>query len=240
MMSERQEPTQPDDFDDSLHDRSLVSPGERYGERIRTNISAEALQARVIETETRSLQRTFDELTRSGDVPRAATLILGARRRYIGGLGKAAAYAELLGADLSATLSNVFLVDGRALSPLTVLTDVRASDVLIVFSMRRYRAETVRFGELFREAGGQLVVITDSDDAPLAASASSLIRVHTGSASYADSPTSVAAVCHLLSTLTTASAKGARRRLATRDRFATDLGLHHPGPHTDADKEQRK
>ncbi|MFE6735357.1 MurR/RpiR family transcriptional regulator [Microbacterium sp. NPDC057650] len=216
--------------DEDAHDRTLVSPEERYGERIRTNVSAEALQARVIEAETRSLAQTFDELSRTGDVPRAATLILGARRRYIGGQGKAAAYAELLGADLSATLSNVFLVDGRALTPLTVLTDVRASDVLVVFSMRRYREDTVRFGELFREAGGQLVVITDSEDAPLASIASALIRVHTGSASYADSPTSVAAVCHLLSTLTTASAKGARRRLTVRDRFGSDLSLYHPGP----------
>ncbi|MFE6995946.1 MurR/RpiR family transcriptional regulator [Microbacterium sp. NPDC057659] len=230
-MSAKRPPAQhPQDED--AHDRTLVSPEERYGERIRTNVSAEALQARVIEAETRSLAQTFDELSRTGDVPRAATLILGARRRYIGGQGKAAAYAELLGADLSATLSNVFLVDGRALTPLTVLTDVRVSDVLVVFSMRRYREDTVRFGELFREAGGQLVVITDSEDAPLASVASALIRVHTGSASYADSPTSVAAVCHLLSTLTTASAKGARRRLAVRDRFGSDLGLYHPGPLT--------
>ncbi len=219
--------------DETDHDRELVSPRERYGERIRTNVSAEALQARVIEAETRSLARTFDELSQSGDVPRAAALILGARRRYIGGQGKAAAYAELLGADLSATLSNVFLVDGRALTPLTVLTDVRASDVLVMFSMRRYREETVRFGELFREAGGQLLAITDSDDAPLAAAASALIRVHTGSASYADSPTSVAAVCHLLSTLTTASAKGARRRLSIRDRLGAHLGLYRPSSTSD-------
>jgi len=217
-----------DDFDDNERDRSLASPGERYGDRFRTNISAEALQARVIEAETRALARTFDELGRSGDVPRAAALILGARRRYVTGRGKAAAYAELLGADLGATLSNVFLVDGRALTPLTVLTDVRASDVLVAFTMRRYREETVRFGELFHEAGGQLVLITDSADAPLTDIAATVIHVHTRSASYADSPTAVAAACHLLSTLTTASAKGARRRLTVRDELASALHLYRP------------
>lgn len=209
-------------------DRSLVSPRDRFGERFRTNLSAEGIQARVIEHEVRSLTQTFEELVATGDVPRAAALILGARRRYIGGEGKGAAYAQLLNADLSTTLSNVFLVDGRALPPLTVLTDVRSSDVLIVFSMRRYREETLRLGRLFHEAGGQLVVITDSDDAPLAGIATALIRVHTGSASYADSPTAVAAVCHLLCTLTTASAKGARRRLSIRDRYAAELGLYLP------------
>jgi len=36
----------------------------------------------------------------------------------------------------------------------------------------------------------------------------------------------VAAVVHVLATLTTASAKGARRRLGERDRLNTDLGLY--------------
>ncbi|WP_426185395.1 MurR/RpiR family transcriptional regulator [Microbacterium sp. TWP3-1-2b2] len=214
--------------DDDDEDRALVSPGARFGERFRTSLSAEVLQAKVMETETRSLARTFDELTRTGAVSHAATLILGARRRYIAGRGKTVAYADLLAADLSATLSNVFLVDDRSLSPLTVLTDVRATDLLVLFTMRRYREESIRFGERFRRAGGELIVITDSDDAPLTDVASAVIKVHTHSASYADSPTAVAAVCHLLSTLTTASAKGARRRLAARDELAADLGLHHP------------
>lgn len=209
-------------------DRALDSPEARFGERFRSSVSAEMLQAKVIETETRSLARTFEELSRTGAVSRAATLILGARRRYIAGRGKAVAYADLLAADLSATLSNVFLVEDRALSPLTVLTDVRATDVLVLFTMRRYREESIRFGERFRATGGELIIVTDSDDAPLTDVASAVIRVHTHSASYADSPTSVAAVCHLLSTITTASAKGARRRLAARDEIAVELGLHHP------------
>ncbi|WP_217136002.1 MurR/RpiR family transcriptional regulator [Leucobacter chinensis] len=209
-------------------DRSLKSPGDRFGERFRANLTAESIQASVIESEKRALERTLDALAETGAVPRAAALILGARRRYIGGEGKGSAYAQLLNADLSATLSNVFLIDGRGLSPITVLTDVRASDVLVVFSMRRYREETIRLGRLFHEAGGQLVVITDSDDAPLASLASALIIVSTESASYADSPTAVAAVCHLLSTLTTASAKGARRRLSMRDLYASELALYLP------------
>ena len=207
-------------------EQSSASPRDRFGDRIRKNLSAESIQASVIESESRLLARTFEELVESGDVPRAASLILGGRRRYIAGEGKAAAYAHLLSTDLSSTLSNVFLVDGRALTPLTVLTDVRSTDVLVVFSLRRYREETIRLGQLFVEAGGQLVVITDSDDAPLVGIAAVTIRVRTATASYVDSTIAVAAVCHLLSTLTAASAKGAKRRLAMRDRYALELGLY--------------
>ncbi len=52
------------------------------------------------------------------------------------------------------------------------------------------------------------------------------IFVATGSASYVDSPTVIASVLHVLATLTTASAKGARRRLGERDRLNTELGLY--------------
>jgi DNA-binding MurR/RpiR family transcriptional regulator len=190
------------------------------------------VQSRVIAAETESLTTTLAELERTGAAARAAALIVGARRRFIAGEGKSATYAGLLDSDLCATLSNVFLVDGRALSGLTVLTDVRASDVLIVFSMRRYRRESLRLGELFKRAGGQLVVVTDSEDAPLTDLADALITVHTASASYADSPTAVAAVCHLLSALTSSSAKGARRRLAERDELAQALELYEPTDQT--------
>lgn len=214
--------------DETDLDRSLVSPGDRLQARFRKNTSAEIIQRRVIESEIRSLGRSLEELEASGAVPAAAALMLGARRRFIQGVGKSAAYAQLLTADLSATLSNVFLIDGRSLNELAVLSDVRPTDVLVVFSMRRYRTESHNLAKLFRDSGGEVVVITDSEQAPLAQFATCLITVQTASASYADSPTAAAAVCHLLSTLTTASAKGARRRLQVRDQISSALDIYLP------------
>jgi DNA-binding MurR/RpiR family transcriptional regulator len=206
--------------------RELQSPGERFGQRFRKNLSAENLQDSIISHETEAVSRTFAELSETGSVQQAAALLLGARRKFVGGEGKSAAYAQLLTADLTATLSNIFYIDGRGHTSLSVLSDVRTSDVLVLFLLRRYRTETVRLGELFHSAGGKLVLITDSVDAPLTDIADATVTVYTGSASYADSPTAVAAVCHLLSALTSASAKGARRRLAVRDQLAQDLGLY--------------
>ena len=213
---------------DDTENRELVSPGDRLQARFRKNTSAEIIQRRVIESELGSLARSLEDLEASGAVPAAAALMLGARRRFVQGVGKSAAYAQLLTTDLSATLSNVFLIDGRSLNELAVLSDVRPTDVLVVFSMRRYRAESHRIAKLFTELGGKVIVVTDSPDAPLAEFADCLITVQTGSASYADSPTAVAAVCHLLSTLTTASAKGARRRLQVRDQISSDLDIYLP------------
>jgi DNA-binding MurR/RpiR family transcriptional regulator len=71
------------------------------------------------------------------------------------------------------------------------------------------------------------VLITDADDAPLTAAATTSIVIGTESASYANSPTSVVLALHLLATLTIASSKGAGRRLHLRDELAADLGLYH-------------
>jgi len=223
----------PDRADPEGHalNRQLRTPPDRYGQRLGTTLSAEALQQNVMAAETASLAGTFAALARTGSVPRAAQLLLGSRRRFVMGEGKSAAYAALLNADLAATLSNVFLVDGHALAPLTVLSDVRASDVLVLFSLRRYRRETIALGRLFRRAGGHLVVVTDSPEAPAARDASVLIVVDTGSASYADSPTAVAAVCQLLSALTAAASKGSARRLRRRDVLTSRLALYDdPSP----------
>ena len=211
---------------DHAENRRLASPGQRFGARLQRPSSATALQARVIEQETRNLAEAFRLVAGDGSVVGAAATIVAARRRFVAGTGKAFAYASLLAGDLSAGMSNVTLLDGTVVRPLDVLGDVRDTDVLVAVSLRRYRRETIAVAEQFAQAGGTVVAVTDADDAPLAAIAAQAIVVPTDSASFADSPTAVAAVVHLLATVTTASAKGARRRLAQRDRLSHELGLY--------------
>lgn len=209
-------------------DRRLLTQGARYGARIR-GTSAQKLRERVMEKELAALSHTFERLRTDDAILRAATAIVSSRRRYVAGVGKSSAFASLLAGDLAAGLANVFQIDGQGLHAIDVLTDVRPQDVLVCFSVRRYRVETVELGRAFLGSGGSLVVVTDSPDAPLALDGAIVITVDTGSGSYADSPTSVAAVCQLLSSLTVASAKGARRRLLVRDALGDTLHQYLPG-----------
>jgi DNA-binding MurR/RpiR family transcriptional regulator len=98
--------------------------------------------------------------------------------------------------------------------------------VLIAFTMRRYRRDTIELCRQFRNAGGSVLAITDDSESPVARIADVSVIVSTESASYADSPTAVAAISHLVTTLATASAKGARRRLSERDRITHELGIY--------------
>lgn len=224
--------TTPEDADN----RRLTTQGARFRARIRTGTSAQILRDRVMRKETESLASTFEHLCSDDSLQRAAALIVSSRRRFVMGAGKSSAYASLLSADLAAGLANVYQIDGTSLHAIDVLTDVRANDVLVCFSVRRYRVETVDLARLYSEQGGHVVVVTDSDTSPLVPIGEVVLTVDTGSESYADSPLPIVSVCHLLSTLTIASAKGARRRLLARDTLGTTLHQYLPdeeAPHDD-------
>jgi DNA-binding MurR/RpiR family transcriptional regulator len=210
--------------DDPLN-RELASPQERYDARLQRR-SSTLLQRRVVEQERASIDEALDQILTDESIAQAAARIVAARRRFIIGSAKSFSYASLLAFDLGVGLSQVTLIDGTVVRGVDVLADVRSNDLMVAFSFRRYRRDTVEIARRFVEAGGELVAVTDFEDAPLAKLADQCIYVTTGSASYVDSPTVVASVLHVLATLTTASAKGARRRLVERDRLNTELGLY--------------
>jgi DNA-binding MurR/RpiR family transcriptional regulator len=210
---------------DDPRNRELSSPHERYDARLQRR-SSTLLQRRVVEQERASIDEALDQILADESIAQAAARIVAARRRFIVGSAKSFSYASLRAFDLGAGLSQVTLIDGTVVRGVDVLSDVRSNDLMVAFSFRRYRRDTVEIARRFVEAGGELVAVTDFEDAPLAEIADQSIYVATGSASYVDSPTVVASVLHVLATLTTASAKGARRRLLERDRLNTELGLY--------------
>lgn len=206
-----------------MSDRQLNTPTDRYDARIARR-SSTILQQRVVEQQRHTIGEALDGVLGDDSIAEAAARIVAGRRRYVIGSGKSYAYASLLAFDLGVGLSQVTLIDQTVVRAVDLLTDVRSSDVMVAFSLRRYRRDTIEIARSFVAAGGELVAITDAPDAPLAGIATQSIVVGTESASYADSPTVIAAVVHVLATLTTASAKGARRRLAERDRLDAMLG----------------
>lgn len=191
--------------------------------------SASVLKQQLIEQERQQFEQTLAWAKDDVSLERVAALIVSARRRFVLGAARSFTFASLLAADLSSSLANVNLIDGTIVRPLDVLSDVRDSDVMIAISLARYRKYTVDFAVPFAEAGGTLVLITDSPDAPLVSYASKSIIVGTAGASPASSPVAVAFVIHALAALATASAKGAGRRQRERDRIADSLGLYLDG-----------
>ncbi|WP_326563757.1 MurR/RpiR family transcriptional regulator [Micromonospora peucetia] len=205
------------------------TPSERFDRNVQRR-SAQVLKQRVLEQQRTEFGKALAWAAEQDAIEQAAALIVSARRRYLLGYGKSLSFASLLASDLSAGLSGVHLVDGAALRALDVLGDIRQGDLLVAVSLARYRRETIDIASAYVRHGGQLVLVTDAEDAPLADSAAVRIVIRTDSASYANSPTSVVLALHLLATLTIASSKGAGRRLRERDALAAELDLYPEEP----------
>lgn len=205
------------------------TPSERFDRNVQRR-SAQVLKQRVLEQQRTEFGKALAWAGEQDAIEQAAALIVSARRRYLLGYGKSLSFASLLASDLSAGLSGVHLVDGAALRALDVLGDIRQGDLLVAVSLARYRRETIDIASAYVRHGGQLVLVTDAEDAPLADSAAVRIVIGTDSASYANSPTSVVLALHLLATLTIASSKGAGRRLRERDALAAELDLYPEEP----------
>ena len=206
----------------------MSTPAERFERNVQRR-SAQVLKQRVLEQQRAEFGRALAWAAEHDAIEQAAARVVSARRRFLLGNGKSLSYAALLAADLSAGLSGVHLVDGATVRPLDVLGDIRRGDLLVAVSMARYRRETVDTATAYVRHGGELVLITDARDAPLAALAATRVVIGPASASYANSPTSVVLALHLLATLTIASSKGAGRRLHDRDALAAELDLYTDG-----------
>lgn len=194
--------------------------------------SAVTLQRRLMDRERRRFALALDQMEQDGSAIEAAGLVVAARRRFLIGEGKSFAYASLLAGDLAAGVSQVTLVDGSIVRPLDILADVRSSDILVAFSVHPYRRYTIDFARHFGEEGGMVVGVTDDEAAPIIPHADVTIIVPSENAPADDSPSSVVAAIHILGTLVTASAKGARRRQERREKLTRSLDLYWDPDHT--------
>ncbi len=198
--------------------------------------SATLLKQRLLEVHRAEISAGLAWAAADPALESAATMITGARRRFVVGAATSFTYASLLAAKLSAALAKVTLIDGTIVRPLDILSDVHDSDVLIAISLRPYRRYTLEVAEPFVRAGGSLVAITDAVDAPLISCADTAVVLgsrpgeNAGQALHPESPAAspvvVALVIDILTALSSASAKGAGRRMADRERLATELGLY--------------
>ena len=110
---------------------------------------------------------------------------------------------------------------------------VQPDDVLLVFSIRRYASGPAKVAQYFRDAGAQVLAITDSPAAPVATLAHHHLQVHTSNASPFDSYTAAFFLCNALVSAVTQLRHGAvpqvlARRDSLWDQFESQRLLDPP------------
>ena len=130
---------------------------------------------------------TSDALDRAV-LGRAVDAINRAKHIYIVGVRSSAAIALYMSFYFRNIFDNVRLVESSATSEMIEqMLHVGEGDVVLGISLPRYSSRTVKALEFARDSGAEIVVITDSQDAPAAKLADHVLRAKSDMVSVVDS-----------------------------------------------------
>lgn len=122
----------------------------------------------VLQSDMESIRMTSEALDR-GVLNRAVEAIGAAQHLYVVGVRSSSALATYLSFYLRNIFDNVRLVASSSTSEMIEqMLHVGKGDVVIGISLPRYSSRTVKLLEFARDSGAEVVVITDSNEAPAA------------------------------------------------------------------------
>jgi DNA-binding MurR/RpiR family transcriptional regulator len=145
-----------------------------------------------------TMTATRDGLDMTAFEAMAVRIAQGTGRLFVLAQINSAPVAGWLALHLNMCRPGVHELGAGAVTATDQMLWVQPEDVLLVFSIRRYARGPVAVAQRFREAGGQVMAITDSAAAPLAALSHHWVQVRISNASPFDSYTAAFFVCNAL------------------------------------------
>ena len=157
----------------------------------------------------------------------AAALLADSRRPVLILGGRlSSSLAEQLYLHLRELRPEVSLIRGQTASWAEQLLDVTAAHTLVVFDIRRYQEDVIRFGQEAVRRGARLLLITDEWLSPLAAVARQVLAVRTAVTSHWDSFAPISAVIEaLIAQLSANRWPEVKRRIEQLETIRRDVAL---------------
>ena len=142
---------------------------------------------KVLQANVENIRHTLDGISRAA-FRDAVEAMVHARNIYIMGVRSSAMLAEFLAYSLQMVFDNVHLVEsGGGNDMFRQMIAMGEGDVLVAISFPRYSKRVIKAVEFARNAGANVVALTDSPESPIASSAAQLLVAQSDMASYVDS-----------------------------------------------------
>lgn len=145
------------------------------------------LLSKVLQSDIDKIKRTVEEIDRAAfDV--AVDKLVSAKHIYILGLGSASILARALNHSLRLIFDDVkFIMASSATEIYEQTLNISSSDVMIAISFPRYSKKVVNTVAFAKNAGADIIALTDSEASPIARFADQLLCARSDMASFADS-----------------------------------------------------
>lgn len=142
---------------------------------------------KILYADAEKIKQTAESIDRDA-FDRAVDALISARNIYILGVRSSASLADFLGAGLLRVSDNVKLIRSTSGSEVfEQMLDIGEQDVLVAISFPRYSKRVVTAVEFAHRAGANVVSLTDSARAPIAAQADQLLLAQSDVAAFVDS-----------------------------------------------------
>lgn len=157
---------------------------------------------------------------------KAADLLGKAKRVFVVGFRACAGFADSLGTMLGCVRPGVYVVNGSR-PVVDYLVDVTPEDAVIVLSFERYSSDAIFAAKMVREAGGQIVAITDKYTSPLCLGAAAVVLCSVEGLSFYNSYTSLVMAMEVLTGLVSRKNKVQNEeRLKRMEKYLDETGQY--------------
>ena len=155
--------------------------------RVTYSMLIEEVLDKILYADAEKIKQTAETIDREA-FDRAVDALINARNIYILGVRSSASLADFLGAGLLRVSDNVKLIRSTSGSEVfEQMLDIGEQDVLVAISFPRYSKRVVTAVEFAHRAGANVVSLTDSARAPIAAQADQLLLAQSDVAAFVDS-----------------------------------------------------
>lgn len=142
---------------------------------------------KVLQSDADKIRRTAESVDRAA-FDAAVDKLIAAEHIYILGVRSSAALANFLNFGLRMAFDNVKLIQSTSGSEVfEQMVNIGERDVLVAISFPRYSKRVVTAVEFARGTGADVIALTDSPAAPIAAYANQLLTAQSDMASFVDS-----------------------------------------------------
>lgn len=201
---------------------AITVPSQRIAKRVKLDSDSDYIN-RHFKNAAKNLENVFVNNTVS-IFEEAADAIIASKRKYVAASRGNSCLADYFLLYLKHMLPNVEMTNSTPISPIDHMCNITKEDCLVIFSFPRYSSVDKITAAMAREAGANIIVITDKPSSLLAPYATALFTVPVDSNTFFNSMVGPQFVSEALLDTISHKVKGIEKRLKKIDKYLAELG----------------
>ena len=201
---------------------AVTVPSQRVAQRTKLEAHTDSIE-RHFKNAVNNLETVF-KVNSMLSFEKAADIILSSKHKYIAASRGNSCLCDYFSLYLKQMLPRVIITNTASLMPIDHMCSISKDDCLILFSFPRYSSIDKVTAEIAKEAGANIIIVTDKPSSELAPYATVLLTVPVDSDAFFNSMVAAQFVAEAILDTLSQKVKGIEKRLRKIDQYLDILG----------------